>query len=50
MEEGTNCPYKGNPEPLMIAKKLVPRFEIFAEHVDGIKESTIEEPIMEELI
>ena len=50
MEEGTNCPYKGNSEPLMIAEKLVSRFEIFTEHVDGIKESIIEEPILEELI
>ena len=34
----------------MIAKKLVPRFEIFIEHVNGIKESAVEEPIVEELV
>ena len=50
IEEGANYPYTGNPEPLMIAEKLVPDFEIFVEQVKEIKEPTIEKPIVEELI
>ena len=33
VKEGTNYPYAGKPEPLMIADKLVPSFEIFAEEM-----------------
>ena len=34
----------------MIVERLVPGFEIFAEQVNGIKKSLIEEPIMVELV
>ena len=50
VEEGANYPYRDNPEPLITADKLVPRFEIFAEHVNTTKEPTIEEPMVEELV
>ena len=50
MKEGIGYPYEGAPEPLMIAKKLVPRFEILMEHVNGIKEIVAKELILEELV
>ena len=50
VEEGADSPYTGNPELLMIAKKLVLRFEIFAEEVNRTKEPIIEEPVVEELV
>ena len=34
----------------MIAEKLVPSFEIFAEEVNGIKKLIVEEPVVEELV
>ena len=34
----------------MIAEKLVPGFEIFAEEVNGIREVIVKDPIVEELI
>ena len=34
----------------MIAKKLVPGFEIFIEEVNGIKKIIVEEPMVEELV
>ena len=50
VEEGANYPYTGKPEPLMIAKKLVPGFKIFAKEVNGIKKLIIEKPAVEELV
>ena len=50
VEEGANYPYHDNPKPLMIADKLVSEFEIFIKYLNSIKESTIEEPIVEELV
>ena len=46
MEEG----YASAPEALTIAEKLVLGFKIFAEQVNGIKGSTVKEPIVEELV
>ena len=50
VNEGTRYPYEGALNPLMIVKKLVPGFDIFIEHLNGIKEVVIEEPIVEELV
>ena len=50
MEEGTNYPYTGKPEPLLIANKIVLRFEIFVEEVNGIREPVVKEAIVEELV
>ena len=50
MEEGTNNPYTRKPEPLLIANKLIPRFEIFADEVNGIGEPVVEEVVVEELV
>ena len=50
VEEGTNYPYTGKPEPLLIADKLVPWFEIFAEEVNGIREPIVKEEVVEELV
>ena len=50
VEEGANYPYTGKPEPLLIADKLVPRFEIFTEEVNGIRETVVEEAVVEELV
>ena len=50
IEEGASYPYTGKPEPLMITKKLVLNFEIFAEEVNGIKKLMVEEPMVEELV
>ena len=50
MREGTNYPYAGKPEPLMIADKLVPGFEIFAEEMSEIREPTVKEAVVEELV
>ena len=49
MEEGANYPYTDKPEPLLIADKLVPGFEIFAKKVNGIREPVVEEALVEEL-
>ena len=49
VEKGANYPYHDNPEPLMIAEKLVPGFEIFVE-VNETKEPIVEEPVVEELV
>ena len=49
MEEGIGYQYKGTPEPLMLARKLVPKFEIFANYVNRVKEAVIKEAIVEEL-
>ena len=46
MEDG----YANTTETLMIIDRLVSSFKIFAEQVNGIKESTIEEPLVEELV
>ena len=46
VREGTNYPYAGKPEPLMIADKLVPGFEIFAKEMSEIKEPTIKEAVI----
>ena len=50
MEEGTNYPYTGKHELLLIADKLVPRFEIFSEEVNGIREPVVKEAAVEELV
>ena len=50
MEEGTNYLYTGNPEPLMVADKLVPKFKIFAKHLNRIEESTVKKPMAEEFV
>ena len=41
MEEGANYPYTIKPEPLLIADKIVPGFEIFTEELNGIGEPVI---------
>ena len=48
MGEGANYPYTGKPEPLLIADKLIPGFEIFAEKVNGIREPIVKEAVVEE--
>ena len=50
MEKGTNYPYSGKPEPLLIADKLIPEFEIFAEEMDGVREPVVKETVVEELV
>ena len=50
MEEGTNYPYTDKPDPLLIADKLIPEFEIFAEEVNGIREPIVKEAVVEELV
>ena len=50
VKEGTNYPYAGKPEPLMIADKLVPGFEIFAEEMSEIREPIVKEAVIEELV
>ena len=50
MEKGANYPYTGKPESLLIADKLVPGFEIFAEEMNGIREPVVEEVVVEELV
>ena len=50
VKEGTNYPYTGKPEPVMIADKLVPGFEIFAEEMIEIKGSIVKEAVIEELV
>ena len=50
MKEGTNYPYAGKPEPLMIADKLVPGFEIFAEEMNGVRGPIAKEAVIEELV
>ena len=50
MEEDTNSLYDGKPEPLMIADKLVPGFEIFAEEMGEISRPVVKEAVMEELV
>ena len=50
MEEGANCPYAGKPEPLMIADKLVPSFEIFAGEIGEISGPAVKEAVIEELV
>ena len=46
VEEG----YASAPKPLIIIEKWVPSFDIFTEQMNGIKESFIEEPTLEELV
>ena len=50
MEEGTNYPYTGKPEPVMIADKLVSGFEIFTEEMNEIREPVAKEAVIEELM
>ena len=50
MEEDANYSYHDNFEPLIIVDRLVLEFEIFAEYMNRIKESTVNEPIVEELV
>ena len=50
MEEGANYPYTGKPEPLLIADKLIPGFEIFNEEVNGIREPVVKEVVVEEIV
>ena len=50
VEEGTNYPYAGKPEPLMIADKLVPSFEIFAEEMNEVRGPIAKEAVIEELV
>ena len=50
MEESTNYPYISKPEPLLVADKLVPGFEIFTEEVNGIREPVVKETVVEELV
>ena len=33
--EGTTYPYKGTPEPILMAEEVIPEFEIFADYVNG---------------
>ena len=35
--EGTTCPYKGTPEPILMAGEVILRFDIFADYVNGAK-------------
>ena len=32
--EGTKYPYQGTPEPILMAREVIPGFEIFADHVN----------------
>ena len=50
MKEGTNYLYAGKPEPLMIADKLVPGFEIFAKEMNEIRGPVVKEAVIEELV
>ena len=50
MKDGANYPYTGKLEPLLIADKLIPGFEIFAKEVNGIRETIIKEAVVEELV
>ena len=50
MGEGASCPYKGTPEPILMAGKVIPGFEIFAKYVNGVKKANAEDIPMEELI
>ena len=50
MKEGANYPYTGKPEPLMIADKLVPGFEIFAEEMNEVRGPIAKEAVIEELV
>ena len=50
VEEGANYPYAGQPEPLLIADKLIPGFEIFAAEMNGVNQSVVKEEIVEELV
>ena len=50
VEEGTNYPYTGKPEPLMIADMLIPRFEIFAAEMNRVSQPIVKREIVEELV
>ena len=50
MKEGFNYPYAGKLEPLLIADKLVPGFEIFAEEMNEIRRPAVREAVIEELV
>ena len=50
MEESANYPYTGKSEPLLIADKLVPGFEIFIDEVNGIRKPVVKEVVLEELV
>ena len=50
--EGTKYPYQGTPEPILMAGKVIPGFEIFAYYVNRGKRAVVNEApvIVEELI
>ena len=50
--EGTKYPYQGTPKPILMAREVSPRFEIFIDYMDkGKRAITDEAPvIVEELI